>query len=168
MLIPKKNRVLIYSQLFKDGVMAAKKDLFLPKHPELNVPNLHVVKLLQSLASRGLVDEKFSWQWYYWKLTDAGIEFLREYLHLSADVVPDTHKRPKVEPVRRLGGEDKRGPKRFGGDRDGYRGPKPAGGAPSEFQPEFGDNEAPRRQFGRGGFRRGGARGGFGRDQPSE
>lgn len=170
MIVPKKNRVLVYTQLFKDGVMAAKKDYFLPKHPDLNVPNLHVVKLMQSLTSRGYVEEKFSWQWYYWKLTDAGIEYLREYLHLSVDVVPDTHKKQATETARRLGGvEESRGPRRFGGDRDGYRGPKPAGGAPSEFQPQFGDNEErPRRQYGRGGFGRGGARGGLGRAQAEE
>ena len=48
MLIPKKNRVAIYENLFKEGVMVAKKDFNLPGHPELeNVPNLHVIKAMQ-------------------------------------------------------------------------------------------------------------------------
>ncbi|KAK8380072.1 hypothetical protein O3P69_016606 [Scylla paramamosain] len=48
MLMPKKNRVAIYEHLFKEGVMVAERDLFLPKHPELEkIPNLHVIKALQ-------------------------------------------------------------------------------------------------------------------------
>lgn len=49
MLMPKKNRIAIYELLFKEGVMVAKKDVHLPKHPELadkNVPNLHVMKAM--------------------------------------------------------------------------------------------------------------------------
>ena len=41
----KKNRVMIYEHLFKEGVMVAKKDTHAPKHPELEeVPNLQVKK----------------------------------------------------------------------------------------------------------------------------
>ena len=46
MLIPKRNRVSIYEYLFKEGVLVAKKDFFAPKHPEIDVPNLHVIKAL--------------------------------------------------------------------------------------------------------------------------
>uniref|UniRef100_A0A3B3BZB6 Ribosomal protein S10 n=1 Tax=Oryzias melastigma TaxID=30732 RepID=A0A3B3BZB6_ORYME len=56
MLMPKKNRIAIYELLFKEGVMVAKKDVHLAKHPELadkNVPNLHVMKAMQSLKSCG-------------------------------------------------------------------------------------------------------------------
>ena len=44
--MPKKNLVLIYEHLFKEGVMVAKKDTHLPKHPEIDVPNLQVMKTL--------------------------------------------------------------------------------------------------------------------------
>ena len=47
--MPKKNRIAIYELLFKEGVMVAKKDVHLAKHPELsdkNVPNLHVMKAM--------------------------------------------------------------------------------------------------------------------------
>ena len=44
--MPKKNRVAIYEYLFKEGVLVAKKDFTLPKHPEIDVPNLHVIKAL--------------------------------------------------------------------------------------------------------------------------
>lgn len=52
MLMPKKNRILIYENLFKEGVMVAKKDTNLAKHPEVDVPNLHVMKALQ-VSCRG-------------------------------------------------------------------------------------------------------------------
>ncbi len=45
--MPKKTRIAIYEHLFKEGVMVAKKDFHAPKHPELDVPNLHVIKALQ-------------------------------------------------------------------------------------------------------------------------
>jgi predicted transcriptional regulator len=33
---------------------------------------------MQSLTSKGLVKTQFSWQWYYYTLTDEGIDYLRE------------------------------------------------------------------------------------------
>ena len=47
MLIPKKNLKAVYEHLFKEGVMVAKKDFNLPKHSEIDVPNLQVIKALQ-------------------------------------------------------------------------------------------------------------------------
>ena len=55
-LMPKKNRIAIYELLFKEGVMVAKKDVHMPKHPELadkNVPNLHVMKAMQVAGAGG-------------------------------------------------------------------------------------------------------------------
>ncbi|CAI9152363.1 unnamed protein product [Rangifer tarandus platyrhynchus] len=108
MLMPKKNRIAIYELLFKEGVMVAKKDVHMPKHPELadkNVPNLHVIKTMQSLKSRGYVKEQFAWRHFYWYLTNEGIQDLRDYLHLPPETVsatlrcsrPETGRpRPKV------------------------------------------------------------------------
>ena len=48
--------------------MVAPKD-FEIKHPELEIPNLEVVKACQSLTSRGFVKTQFSWQWYFYTLT---------------------------------------------------------------------------------------------------
>merc|ERR1711898_52818 len=50
MLVPKANRQAVYKYLFKEGVMVAKKDFNKAKHddPDLDVPNLHVVMLMQS------------------------------------------------------------------------------------------------------------------------
>ena len=38
---------MIYEYLFKEGVLVAKKDFQAPKHPEIDVPNLQVIKTLQ-------------------------------------------------------------------------------------------------------------------------
>lgn len=94
MLMPKAHRIAIYEYLFKEGVMVAKKDFNAPKHPELeNVPNLHVIKALQSLKSKGLVKEQFAWRHYYWYLTNEGIQHLRNVLNLPPEIVPSTLKR---------------------------------------------------------------------------
>lgn len=138
-------------------MLCAEKDFNLPKHPEMDVPNLQVIKLMQSFKSRELVIEQFSWRHYYWKLTDKGIEFLREYLALPAEIVPATLKkttraigeRPRpAGPGGDMGGDR---PRRFEG-REGYRGAggdRPGGGfgrgaapgdkagAPGAFKPTF-------------------------------
>mmetsp|Transcript_11853 Transcript_11853/g.31865 ORF Transcript_11853/g.31865 Transcript_11853/m.31865 type:complete len:162 (-) Transcript_11853:566-1051(-) len=156
MLVTKKNRLAVYNYLFKEGVVCAKKDYRIPKHPEIEASNLEVIKLCTSLKSRGLVHEIFSWQWYYWSLTDEGIEYLREYLHLPADEVPNTLKKSTKDPLRRPGGDDRRGDRgdrpRYG-DRDGYRGDSAGRGFGRGGGGGFGRGD--------GGFGRGG--GGFGR-----
>ena len=68
MFISKKNRIEVYSYLFKEGVLVAKKDNFKPKHDEIDVPNLEVLNLMKSLKSRGFVRETFNWQ-YSWTET---------------------------------------------------------------------------------------------------
>ena len=59
--------------------MVAKKDYNAPRHEELDVPNLEVIKAMQSLTSKGLVKTQFSWQWYYYVLTPEGVDYLREW-----------------------------------------------------------------------------------------
>merc|ERR1712198_722473 len=152
MLMSKKNRVAIYEHLFKEGVMVAKKDHFAPKHPELpDIPNLQVIKALTSLKSRGYVREQFAWRHYYWYLTNEGIQYLRDYLHLPPEIVPATLRKATKPQDGRFGGRDvRRGPggppggDRDGGDRDAYRregGSGDArmdkGGAGDNFKPEF-------------------------------
>lgn len=60
-----------------EGVLVAKKDFNAPKHEDLDVPNLEVIKAMQSLTSKGFVKTRFSWQYYYYTLTDEGLEHLR-------------------------------------------------------------------------------------------
>ena len=73
MLIPTENRKKIYKYLFNEGVLVVKKDFNAPKHQDLDVPNLQVLKALQSMQSRGLVTSRFSWQYFYYYLTNEGI-----------------------------------------------------------------------------------------------
>ncbi|XP_047969179.1 40S ribosomal protein S10-1-like [Salvia hispanica] len=163
MIISEKSRREISKYLFQEGVCYAKKDYNLAKHPEMDVPNLEVIKLMQSFKSKEYVRETFAWMHYYWYLTNDGIEFLRTYLNLPSEIVPATLK--KSSKLGGPAGDRPRGPPRDGdrprfGDRDGYRGgPRgPAGefggekgGAPADYQPNF---------RGSGGFGRGS--GGFG------
>lgn len=162
MLIPKADRKKIHEYLFREGVLVAKKDFNLPKHNEIDTKNLYVVKACQSLTSRGYLKTQFSWQWYYYTLTPEGLDYLREWLHLPAEIVPATHikqQRSHAPPKGMIGGDDRerrpggrggpRGDRGDRGDREGgYRrremGDAKEGGAPGEFAPSF-----------RGGFGRG-------------
>ena len=113
-----------------------------------------MIKACQSLTSRGYVKTRFSWQYYYYTLTPEGLDYLREWLHLPAEIVPATHikqQRSHAPPRGMMGGDD-RGERRPGG-RGGPRGEggyrrreqeNKEGGAPGEFAPTF-----------RGGFGRG-------------
>ncbi|KAL1771287.1 hypothetical protein HispidOSU_005527 [Sigmodon hispidus] len=159
MLMPKKNRIAIYELLFKEGVMVAKKDVHMPKHPELadkNVPNLHVMKAMQSLKSRGYVKEQFAWRHFYWYLTNEGIQYLRDYLHLPPEIVPATLRRSRPETGRpRPKGPEGERPARFTrgeADRDTYRRSAVPPGA--DKKAEAGAGSATEFQF-RGGFGRG-------------
>jgi hypothetical protein len=82
MLIPKKNRVEVYKYLFQEGVLYAKKDFNAPKHPEIDVPNLQVIKLMQSFKSKEYVKESFAWRHYYWSV------FFFFFLAMSATSPP--------------------------------------------------------------------------------
>lgn len=108
--------------------------------------NPQVIKLMQSFTSKELVKEQFSWRYYYWYLTNEGIEYLREYLNLSADVVPNTLKKSTRPPTRPMADEraprGDRGPR---GGREGYRSERPGGfgrggdkaGPGGNFNPQF-------------------------------
>ncbi|KAM0277922.1 hypothetical protein ACHAQH_005465 [Verticillium albo-atrum] len=160
MLMPKADRKKIHEYLFREGVLVAAKDFNLPKHPDIDTKNLFVIKALQSLNSRGYVKTQFSWQYYYYTLTPEGLDYLREWLHLPAEIVPATHIKQQRShaPPRGMLGEGERERKPFGGrgrggdrgDREGgYRrreagGEGKEGGAPAGFEPSF-----------RGGYGRG-------------
>merc|ERR1711890_215049 len=160
MLIPKKNRIAIYESLFKDGVMVAIKDYNLMKHNDLEkIRNLEVIKAMLSLKSRGYVRENFTWRHYYWYLTNEGIQYLRDYLHLPPEIVPatlkrqartDARSRPSQPPSSGGFGGDKmdsdrsayrRAPGAANGtaDKAGAAGP---GSAPMEFRGGFGRGQA--------------------------
>ncbi|KAF2839704.1 hypothetical protein M501DRAFT_932658, partial [Patellaria atrata CBS 101060] len=150
-LIPKADRKKIHEYLFREGVLVAKKDFDLPKHDQIDTKNLYVIKACQSLTSRGYLKTRFSWQVYYYTLTPEGLDYLREWLHLPAEIVPQTHikqQRSHAPPRGMLGGDDRERRPRPGGrggdrgDRGEYRrrdagGEGKEGGAPGEFAPQF-------------------------------
>ena len=77
--------------LSAEGVLWAPKDHSLPVHPGIDgVKNLYVIKAMQSFESKEYVTCRYAWRNLYWFLTDAGIEYLREYLNIPAEVVPAT------------------------------------------------------------------------------
>ncbi|ODQ60486.1 hypothetical protein WICANDRAFT_79081 [Wickerhamomyces anomalus NRRL Y-366-8] len=107
MLIPKEERTKIHKYLFNEGVVVAKKDYNQAKHEEIDTRNLYVIKALQSLTSKGYVKTQFSWQYYYYTLTDEGVEYLREYLHVPEGILPQTRLQesaPERPNARRFGG----------------------------------------------------------------
>ena len=139
MLISKENRKAIHHYLFQEGVLVAKKDYNLAKHPELNVSNLEVIKALQSLTSKGYVKTQFSWQYYYYSLTNEGIEYLRAYLHLPSEIVPRTFlKSAKPSGVRPGREERPRGDSyKSRGDGEYRRRDDKKEGVAGDFKPEF-------------------------------
>jgi len=89
---------------------------------------------MQSLTSKGFVKTQFSWQYYYYTLTDEGLTYLREWLHLPSEIVPITHTKP-ARPAGRPAG--------FGGDRA----PRTGGGGDGAYRaPRGGDREGYRRR----------------------
>merc|ERR1712137_433189 len=152
MLMPKRHRSLIYEYLFKEGVLVAMKDTHLAKHPEIDVPNLHVMKALLSLKSRGYVTEQFAWRHYYWYLTNEGIQYLRDYLHFPPEIVPATLKPKRTESARP---RPTAGPRpeasKLSEDRQAYRRAAPAGG---DKKGDVGAGANPNLEF-RGGYGRG-------------
>uniref|UniRef100_A0A8C6RA65 Small ribosomal subunit protein eS10 n=1 Tax=Nannospalax galili TaxID=1026970 RepID=A0A8C6RA65_NANGA len=141
MLMSKKNLIAIYELLLKEGVMVAKKVL-----ADKNVPNLHVMKAMQSLKFQ------FAWRHFYWYLTNKGIQYLRDYLHLPPEIVPATLRcsRPRTGRPRPKGpeGEFTRGE----ANRDTYRQSAVPPGA--DKKAEAGAGSAIKLQF-RGRFGRG-------------
>merc|ERR1711957_515700 len=103
-LIPKQTRRQVLEHIFKEGVIVVKHDANASKHNEEaleDVPNLHVMMICRSLASRGYLDEKFNWQWHYYFLTNEGIDFLREKLSIPQNFMGDLVRTLCIRVVRR-------------------------------------------------------------------
>ena len=80
------------------------------QNEEIGTRNLFVIKAMQSLTSRGYVKTQFSWQYYYYTLLPEGLDYLREWLHLPAEIVPATHIKQQRShaPPRGMMGEGER------------------------------------------------------------
>uniref|UniRef100_A0A7S3XGC3 Plectin/eS10 N-terminal domain-containing protein n=1 Tax=Oxyrrhis marina TaxID=2969 RepID=A0A7S3XGC3_OXYMA len=146
-LIPKQNKKAILQYIFKEGVIVCAKDHRKPKHDDIEVPNIHVMMVCKSLTSRGYLTHTFNWQWHYYYLTDEGIAYLREQLHLPAQVAPLTlTKQRTARPMMSSGGGE--GGKGKGWGKGGGKG-------------KWDDDQKP--SFGGKGFGRGRGYGGKGK-----
>ena len=108
-----------------------------------------MIKALISLKSRGYVKDQFAWRHFYWSLTNEGVQYLRDCLHLPPEIVPATLKRQaqrETRPHRSAGPRAEAGVAKGtnreayrkagdGGDKAGAAGP---GSAPMEFRGAFG------------------------------
>jgi small subunit ribosomal protein S10e len=106
-------------------------DKAIERHPHIPypVPNLHVIRLMRTFESKGFVKKQFAWRFHYFFLTNEGVTFLREYLHLPDTIVPNTQKvkggatqQLKGYTERKEGGFQKQqGGYKQGGNRREYR-----------------------------------------------
>ena len=60
-LVARENRRAIFEYLLKEGVIVVKKDAYLPRHGQVNVPNLQAMMVVKSLKSKGHLNEVYSW-----------------------------------------------------------------------------------------------------------
>ncbi|ELW65392.1 40S ribosomal protein S10 [Tupaia chinensis] len=120
-----------YELLFKEGVMVAKKDVHMPKHPELtvkNVPSLHVneghaVSSFKATRRSSLPGDISPGTL---PMPISSIQYLRDYLHLPPEMVPATLRQSHPETGRPqpkgLEGERPARLTRREADSDTYRG----------------------------------------------
>uniref|UniRef100_A0A3Q0SQ46 Plectin/eS10 N-terminal domain-containing protein n=1 Tax=Amphilophus citrinellus TaxID=61819 RepID=A0A3Q0SQ46_AMPCI len=147
MVMPLANLKAIYELLFRDGIIVVKKDRRPQSmHPDLKgVNNLKVIRTMGSLKSKGYVRETFAWKHGYYYLTNEGILYLRDYLHLPPEIMPTTLHRiccpPSSARVQRVKGQTSsmselkaRGIKQDLMDRDIYRHKKQPDRLPKTFR----------------------------------
>lgn len=88
-----------------EGVLVVQKNPKLERHPEVPVPNLHVMMVMKSLKSKDFCEEMFNWQHNYYTLKNEGMEFLRDYLRLPPTVFPATLTKKTTTRAQRPGPE---------------------------------------------------------------
>ncbi|ETE69094.1 Pikachurin, partial [Ophiophagus hannah] len=125
-------------------------------HPELadkTVPNLHVMKAMQSLKPHGYVKEQFAWRHFYWYLTNEGIQYLQDYLHIPPEIVPATlrHNHPQTGRPRPKGLEGERPARLTRGEADRDTCRRSAAPPGADKKAEAGAGSSTEFQF-RGGF----------------
>ena len=95
MIISKKEKELVYNEIFRAGVLVVRRN---KKKSSINeeekINGIIIIKILKGLLSKGLVSETFSWKVYYFTLNDKGIVFLRNFLNIPSSVVPLSCKKP--------------------------------------------------------------------------
>ena len=95
--IQKSEKKAVFRYLLQEGVIVVHKDFSDEPHKGIEdkgikIPNIHIRKLMRSLKDRGFTELVFSWQHFYYFLTNDGKKYLSEYLNLTEEVVPLTWK----------------------------------------------------------------------------
>ena len=86
-----------------EGVLYAEKDFNLSEHPEIpGIPNLQVIKLMQSFKSKEYVTERFAWRHYYWcgRLPAGGCRALNSWPCEGCQGRPGCEEPAATAPVR--------------------------------------------------------------------
>lgn len=118
-----------------EGVIVAPNDPQLKSHPQIEgVRNHYVVTLMKAFVVKGLVKENYAWRHHYFYITNEGIDYLRELLHLPSTIVPATLKRSarsdsSLIREERPAGRGRGGRGRGGRGGSGYRGREGRGGS---------------------------------------
>jgi len=109
-LVSRAEKRAIFTYLLKEGVIVVRKDSYLPKHQNLDVPNLKVMMIVKSLVSQGYLNQVFNWQWNYYTVTVKGVTFLAKALGVSGNIVPATYKqkRSAIAAPKGAEGEDEK------------------------------------------------------------
>ena len=111
-------RAIYCSLLFAaEGVLVVQKNPKLERHPDIPVPNLHVMMAMKTLKSKDFCDEIFNWQHNYYTLKNEGMEYLRDYLRLPVTVFPATLTKKTTTRAQRPDTEVE-----GGGDPENWRG----------------------------------------------
>lgn len=79
-LVSRAEKRAIFTYLLKEGTIVVRKDSYLPKHLDIDVPNLKVMMIVKSLVSRDYLTHVFNWQWNYYAVTSKGVAFLAKSL----------------------------------------------------------------------------------------
>lgn len=114
----------------------------MPKHPELAdrmLPNLPVMKAMQSLKSRGYAEGTGAWR-HFWYLTNEASSISRDYLHLPPEIVPATLRRSHPETGRTAQGLEESGlqDSMRGGGRQRHIQTSAVPLVPTKLRPELG------------------------------
>ncbi|KAK1348103.1 ribosomal protein S10 [Hamiltosporidium tvaerminnensis] len=99
MRVPTDNKIIIKNHLLKKGCLVV-EDNIRAIHPELNIPNFHVMQMMRSFVSKGYVSKVFVWRHGYYFLKVEGAAELKKEMAYEEQDVPVPHGGEKQEQTR--------------------------------------------------------------------
>lgn len=91
MWMPAAVRRNILRYFFENGIIVVQNNQS-GTHEELNCLNIYVYQIGRSFVSKGFCKKQYAWTHAYFTLNDKGIDYLRNYFGLPANVQPLTCK----------------------------------------------------------------------------